>query len=201
VDVNKNVSSINHERGIIIRGQRENCVKACREILQIMYTDGKTKNRTSEPIVKILAPNNYIGRIIGKGGNIINTIKKETETSITVSSSNEHFLDNSERIISVQGDLEQQLRAVEMIHSKLCSAFEQDQTRGWNYVSGVPTLYQQYPQQIMQYLAPQGAASETALLSNRFLPASNNANNTSVNSNAILQPSFYVSQRNKTHLF
>lgn len=34
----------------------------------------------SEIILKVLAHNNFIGRIIGKGGNIINTIKKDTET-------------------------------------------------------------------------------------------------------------------------
>jgi predicted RNA-binding protein YlqC (UPF0109 family) len=34
----------------------------------------------SEIILKVLAHNNFIGRIIGKGGNIINTIKKETDT-------------------------------------------------------------------------------------------------------------------------
>jgi hypothetical protein len=35
---------------------------------------------SSEIVLKVLAHNNFIGRIIGKGGNIINTIKKETDT-------------------------------------------------------------------------------------------------------------------------
>jgi insulin-like growth factor 2 mRNA-binding protein 1 len=35
---------------------------------------------SSEIVLKVLAHNNFIGRIIGKGGNIINSIKKETET-------------------------------------------------------------------------------------------------------------------------
>lgn len=35
---------------------------------------------SSEIVLKVLAHNNFIGRIIGKGGNIINTIKKDTET-------------------------------------------------------------------------------------------------------------------------
>lgn len=35
---------------------------------------------SSEIVLKVLAHNNFIGRIIGKGGNIINTIKKDTDT-------------------------------------------------------------------------------------------------------------------------
>ena len=90
---------------IVIRGQQDNCVKACREILRIMYEDVQIKKRSqliyykcfykeivilffflffsfllSDIILKVLANNNFIGRIIGKGGNIINTIKKETDT-------------------------------------------------------------------------------------------------------------------------
>lgn len=35
---------------------------------------------SSEIVLKVLAHNNFIGRIIGKGGNIINTLKKDTDT-------------------------------------------------------------------------------------------------------------------------
>ena len=96
--MNKSESSNSQERMIVIRGQQENCIQACREVYRIMYEDSKNKNKTkysssiriedfmwefssfSEIVVKVLAHNNFIGRIIGKGGNIINTIKNETET-------------------------------------------------------------------------------------------------------------------------
>jgi predicted RNA-binding protein YlqC (UPF0109 family) len=39
----------------------------------------------SEIVLKVLAHNNFIGRIIGKGGNIINLIKKDTETKCVAS--------------------------------------------------------------------------------------------------------------------
>jgi hypothetical protein len=45
VDVNKNESTNSQERMIIIRGQQENCIQACREILRIMYEDAKNKNK------------------------------------------------------------------------------------------------------------------------------------------------------------
>ncbi|CAF4547620.1 unnamed protein product [Rotaria sp. Silwood1] len=152
IDVNKNESSNSQERMIIIRGQQENCIQACREILRIMYEDAKNKNKSNEIILKVLAPNNFIGRIIGKGGNIINTIKKETDTNITVSSINELNSYNIERIISIKGEFDQQIRALETIYSKLCLAYENENARAWNYSS---QYYQQ--QQLMQNFAQHAA--------------------------------------------
>jgi len=128
----------------------------------------------SEIILKVLAHNNFIGRIIGKGGNIINTIKKDTDTkfvennlflferfsrnSITVSSINELNSQNAERIISIKGELEQQIRALETIYIKLCAAYENDNVRAWNY----PTSQYQQQQQIMQHFAQQAAVIAAA---------------------------------------
>ena len=77
------------EKVITIRGQPENCINACREILKVMRQDAESKNKPTDIPLKVLAHNDYIGRIIGKQGNIINTIKKETDTSVTVSSIND----------------------------------------------------------------------------------------------------------------
>jgi len=64
------------EKVITIRGQPENCINACREILKVMKADAESKGKPSDTPLKVLAHNDYIGRIIGKQGNIINTIKK-----------------------------------------------------------------------------------------------------------------------------
>jgi len=113
------------EKVITIRGQPENCINACREILKVMKADAESKGKPSDTPLKVLAHNDYIGRIIGKQGNIINTIKKETETSVTVSSINDMSM-NVERVITVKGDLENMIKALEIIHSKIKSAFEND---------------------------------------------------------------------------
>lgn len=113
------------EKVITIRGQPENCINACREILKVMKGDAESKGKPSDTPLKVLAHNDYIGRIIGKQGNIINTIKKETETSVTVSSINDMSM-NVERVITVKGDLENMIKALEIIHSKVKSAFEND---------------------------------------------------------------------------
>jgi hypothetical protein len=92
--------------------------------------------------LKVLAHNDYIGRIIGKQGNIINTIKTETETTVTVSSIDDIAM-NVERVITVKGDLENMIKALEMIHTKVKSAFENDtKTYGAHAImmSGISTL-------------------------------------------------------------
>ncbi|CAF1161516.1 unnamed protein product [Adineta ricciae] len=208
VDVNKSESSNSQERMIVIRGQQENCIQACREVYRIMYEDSKNKNKTNEIVVKVLAHNNFIGRIIGKGGNIINTIKNETETNIAVSNINELNSYNIERVISIKGELEQQMRALEAIYGKLCLAYESDNTRAWNYSS----QYYQQQQQLMQHFAQQATVMTTAgpLLSTPHYPQAtqpiiqqqpqtNNSNGTpnkyveQANSNAIYHPTYYTS--------
>lgn len=130
------------EKVITIRGQPENCINACREILKVMKVDAESKGKPSDAPLKVLAHNDYIGRIIGKQGNIINTIKKETETTVTVSSINDMSM-NVERVITVKGELENMIRALEIIHSKVKSAFENDtKTYGAQAImmGGIPPL-------------------------------------------------------------
>lgn len=186
VDINKSTSSLDKERVIVIQGQMDNCVQACREILRIMYADAKAKNKTAEIVLKILAHNDFIGRIIGKGGNIINTIKKETETNVTVSSINELNVNNFERVISVKGELDQQIGALDVIYKKLCAAFESDQTRQWVYPTGsiLPFYQPQQQQQLMQYIAQQAT-----LMPNQYpTSAGQNGNsNSAPNSNGYYQ--------------
>jgi hypothetical protein len=75
--------------------------------------------------LKVLAHNDYIGRIIGKQGNIINTIKKDTDTTVTVSNINEISM-HVERVITVKGELDNMISALEVIHQKIKQAFEND---------------------------------------------------------------------------
>lgn len=205
--MNKNGSAINHERMIVIRGQPENCVQACREILKIMSADAKSKNKGNEIVLKVLAHNNFIGRIIGKGGNIINTIKQETETNITVSSINELDSSNTERIISIKGELERQINALENIYQKLCAAFEADQARGWTYPPYTMPYYQQQAPQLFQYYPTSGGAGPTAptagaaptLVPSHYSP-SQMSNATASTSNKFIEPAsnstttYYVSK-------
>ena len=84
VDVHRKEHSPPNENVIMIYGSPENCSQACRRILEVMQQEAETLNRPEEIVLKILASDNLIGRIIGKGGNTIKRIMQQTDTSITV---------------------------------------------------------------------------------------------------------------------
>lgn len=86
VDVNRKENLHSNENTIAIYGPAENCSKACRRILEVMQQESRALNRPDEVVLKVVAPNNYIGRLIGKQGATIKGIMQQTETKITVNS-------------------------------------------------------------------------------------------------------------------
>ncbi|XP_075213249.1 IGF-II mRNA-binding protein isoform X3 [Lycorma delicatula] len=125
VDVHRkdNVGSL--EKAITIYGNPDNCTNACRRILEVMQQEANNTNK-GEITLKILAHNNLIGRIIGKGGNTIKRIMQETDTKITVSSINDINSFNLERIITVKGSIENMSKAESLISAKLRQSYEND---------------------------------------------------------------------------
>ncbi|XP_050308955.1 insulin-like growth factor 2 mRNA-binding protein 1 isoform X2 [Anthonomus grandis grandis] len=125
VDVHRkdNVGSL--EKAITIYGNPENCTNACKKILEVMQQEANNTNK-GEICLKILAHNNLIGRIIGKGGNTIKRIMQETDTKITVSSINDINSFNLERIITVKGSIENMSKAEAQISAKLRQSYEND---------------------------------------------------------------------------
>ncbi|XP_043289043.1 insulin-like growth factor 2 mRNA-binding protein 1 isoform X2 [Venturia canescens] len=125
VDVHRkdNVGSV--EKAITIYGNPDNCTNACKKILEVMQQEANNTNK-GEITLKILAHNNLIGRIIGKGGNTIKRIMQDTDTKITVSSINDINSFNLERIITVKGTIDNMSKAESMISSKLRQSYEND---------------------------------------------------------------------------
>lgn len=125
VDVHRkeNVGSL--EKAITIYGNPENCTNACRRVLEVMQQEADNTNK-GEVSLKILAHNNLIGRIIGKGGSTIKRVMLETETKITVSSLNDVSSFNMERVITIKGTIENMSRAEGMISAKLRQSYESD---------------------------------------------------------------------------
>lgn len=80
---------------------------------------------TQEVRLKLLAHNNFIGRLIGRSGVSIKKIMETTSTKISVSVSNLADLSH-ERIITVLGDLEHVRQAEQIISYKLRAAFVSD---------------------------------------------------------------------------
>lgn len=125
VDVHRkeNVGSL--EKAITVYGNPENCTNACRRILEVMQQEADNTNK-GEVSLKILAHNNLIGRIIGKGGSTIKRVMQETDTKITVSSLSDVSSFNMERVISIKGSIENMSRAEAMISAKLRQSYESD---------------------------------------------------------------------------
>ncbi|KAI4500862.1 hypothetical protein M0802_004073 [Mischocyttarus mexicanus] len=125
VDVHRkdNVGCV--EKAITIYGNPDNCSNASKKILEVMQQEATSTNK-GDITLKILAHNNLIGRIIGKGGNTIKRIMQDTDTKITVSSINDINSFNLERIITVKGTIENMSKAESMISSKLRQSYEND---------------------------------------------------------------------------
>ncbi|XP_069180467.1 insulin-like growth factor 2 mRNA-binding protein 2 isoform X4 [Procambarus clarkii] len=125
VDVHRKDNAGSLEKAITIYGNPENCTNACKRILEVMQEEADNTNKGEIPL-KILAHNNLIGRIIGKGGTTIKKIMDDTSTKITVSSINDINSFNLERIITIKGNIEDIAMAENMISARLRTSYESD---------------------------------------------------------------------------
>lgn len=125
VDVHRKDNAGSLEKAITVYGNPENCTNACKRILEVMQEESNNTNKGEIPL-KILAHNNLIGRIIGKGGTTIKKIMDDTSSKITVSSINDINSFNLERIITIKGSIDDIAQAENMISSRLRQSYEND---------------------------------------------------------------------------
>eukprot|EP01018_Ginkgo_biloba_P020356 Gb_41492 [translate_table: standard] len=69
--------------------------------------------------VRLVVPNSVCGGIIGKAGSTIKSFVEESQASIKLSSQEQTMPGMSDRLVTITGTLEQQLRAIFLIISKL----------------------------------------------------------------------------------
>ncbi|CAG0893888.1 unnamed protein product [Cyprideis torosa] len=133
VDVHRKDNTGTHDKAITIYGNPENCTAACKKILEVMQEESRSMGRMVDGVdpsgeipLRLLAHNNLIGRIIGKGGATIKKVMQDTDTKITVSSINELSPFNLERVITIKGSLEAVASAEALISTKLRQSYESD---------------------------------------------------------------------------
>ena len=129
------------EKIIAIYGRDSNSTAiACQKILEVMKDEGEKLNK-GELCLKILAHNNFVGRIIGKNGRVINDIKEKTNTRISVSSIYDMNSFSLDRTITISGSIEDMSTAQSRIYEILRQSSEQDYTTpiGTAASSGVVT--------------------------------------------------------------
>uniref|UniRef100_A0A7N8YR43 Insulin-like growth factor 2 mRNA binding protein 1 n=1 Tax=Mastacembelus armatus TaxID=205130 RepID=A0A7N8YR43_9TELE len=76
--------------------------------------------------LKILAHNNFVGRLIGKEGRNLKKVEQDTDTKITISPLQDLTLYNPERTITVRGSIEACCQAEMEIMKKIREAYEND---------------------------------------------------------------------------
>ncbi|XP_008283946.1 insulin-like growth factor 2 mRNA-binding protein 1 [Stegastes partitus] len=126
VDVHRKENAGAAEKPISIHSTAEGCSAACRMILEIMQQEAKDTKTADEVPLKILAHNNFVGRLIGKEGRNLKKVEQDTDTKITISPLQDLTLYNPERTITVKGAIEACCLAEGEIMKKVREAYEND---------------------------------------------------------------------------
>jgi len=98
---------------------------------ELLMTSGMLENgKFHEPLpvvpLKVLAHNELVGRVIGKGGNTLKRIMAESGTKITISKLKDLTAYNMERTITILGTIDNCKKAESLISAKLRASYESD---------------------------------------------------------------------------
>uniref|UniRef100_A0A673ZLX1 Insulin-like growth factor 2 mRNA binding protein 3 n=1 Tax=Salmo trutta TaxID=8032 RepID=A0A673ZLX1_SALTR len=126
IDIHRKENAGAAEKPITVHSTPEGCSNACRTIMEIMQKEALDTKFTEEIPLKILAHNNFVGRLIGKEGRNLKKIEVDTETKITISPLQDLTLYNPERTITVKGSIEACSLAEEEVMKKVRESYEND---------------------------------------------------------------------------
>lgn len=184
IDVHRKEGPDQLEKVITITGAPDNCSEACYRIIEIIQNEKSAKYDGHSPnnrdiTLKMLAPNNLIARLIGRGGVTIKRMMEQTSTKISISMNN-ITESTGEHTITVIGRLEQVLEAEKLISSKLRAAYTSDVNNSLQSMNQQPYLFNNVP---LPYMP--NPYAQTSILSSIVGPQSGhtNNNNTTVSRN------------------
>ncbi|KAJ3608859.1 hypothetical protein NHX12_023389 [Muraenolepis orangiensis] len=126
IDIHRKENAGAAEKPITVHSTPDGCSNACKTIMEIMAKEAVDTKFTEEIPLKILAHNNFVGRLIGKEGRNLKKIEQDTETKITISPLQDLTLYNPERTITVKGSIEACSRAEEEVMRKVRESYEND---------------------------------------------------------------------------
>uniref|UniRef100_A0A4X2JRU4 RRM domain-containing protein n=1 Tax=Vombatus ursinus TaxID=29139 RepID=A0A4X2JRU4_VOMUR len=126
IDIHRKENAGASEKPITIHASPEGCSTACKIIMEIMQKEAQDMKFNEDLPLKILAHNNFVGRLIGKEGRNLKKIEQDTDTKITISPLQELTLYNPERTITVKGSIETCGKAEEEIMKKIRESYESD---------------------------------------------------------------------------
>ncbi|XP_070673862.1 protein BTR1-like isoform X4 [Malus domestica] len=116
------------DRIIMISGTINEIVKAVdlvlakllSEVLLMMQLHSEeTEEVEPRTKLRLVVPNSSCGGIIGKGGSTIKSFIEESQAGIKISPQDNNYFGLNDRLVTVTGSLDEQMRAVDLIVAKL----------------------------------------------------------------------------------
>ncbi|KAK1396534.1 Binding to TOMV RNA 1L [Heracleum sosnowskyi] len=128
------------DRIIMVSGTVNNVLKGVELILDKLLNEFYLEEGDAEPRskVRLVVPNSSCGGIIGKGGATIKSFIEESQAGIKISPQDNSYAGISDRLVTVAGTLEEQMRAIDLILSKLSedSYYIQSMSTPFPYAAG-----------------------------------------------------------------
>ncbi|XP_050210213.1 protein BTR1 [Mercurialis annua] len=136
------------DRIILVSGIYDDVLKGVELVIEKLLGELHTEGGDDvEPRLKVrlVVPNSSCGSIIGKGGCIIKSFIEESQAGIKISPQDNNFYGLNDRLVTVTGTIEEQMRAIDLILSKLYEDSHYSQTMH------APLSYAGYNSNTMNY--------------------------------------------------
>ncbi|XP_024017430.1 protein BTR1 isoform X1 [Morus notabilis] len=110
------------DRIIMISGAINEIIKAMELVLAKLLSELQTEEENDvdpRKKLRLVVPNGSCGGIIGKGGSTIKSFIEESQAGIKISPQDNNYLGINDRLVTLTGTLDEQMRAIDLILSKL----------------------------------------------------------------------------------
>ncbi|XP_039037425.1 protein BTR1-like isoform X3 [Hibiscus syriacus] len=110
------------DRIIMVSGTVDEILKVMELILEKLLNELNLEdNDDAKPRTKVrlIVPNSSCGSIIGKGGATIKSFIEDSQAGIKISPQDNNFYGLNDRLVTLTGTLDEQMRAIELVLSKL----------------------------------------------------------------------------------
>eukprot|EP00899_Mesostigma_viride_P029329 jgi/Mesvir1/9581/Mv25619-RA.1 len=104
------------DRIVLLSGTVKSILTALHLVLTKINSEDGSSGHSS---VRLVVPNMVCGAIIGKGGATIRTFSEDSGASIKLSSQDQNMPGVTDRVVTITGTVDQQLRAVALIVTKI----------------------------------------------------------------------------------
>ncbi|XP_010243187.1 PREDICTED: protein BTR1-like isoform X4 [Nelumbo nucifera] len=110
------------DRIIMISGAFDDVIMAMELILAKLLSEVQAEDSDDvdpKSKVRLIVPNSSCGGIIGKGGATIKSFIEDSQAGIKISPQDHNFIGLNDRLVTLTGSLEEQMRAIYLVLSKL----------------------------------------------------------------------------------